>query len=80
MEEESLQRCKTCPAFAEIPGEQGAGTCRSMPPVVVQGDKFFRGPSRELPFGTFPAVGAFPLVREDDFCMAHPRNRHLTMR
>ena len=38
MEEEGLQHCKTCPAFAEIPGEQGAGTCRSMPPVVMPAD------------------------------------------
>jgi len=51
-----------------------------MPPVVLQDERFFRGPTRELPFGAFAAVGAFPLVRADDFCMAHPRNRHLTSR
>jgi hypothetical protein len=77
MEEQGPHRCRTCPAYAEIPGEDGAGTCRSMPPVVMQDDKYFRGPSRELPFGVFPAVGAFPLVRAEDFCMAHPKNRHL---
>jgi len=80
MEEQGPERCGTCPAFEEIPGEEGVGTCHSMPPVVLQDERFFRGPTRELPFGAFAAVGAFPLVRADDFCMAHPRNRHLTSR
>lgn len=80
MEKEGPQRCATCPAFAEIPGEAGVGTCRSVPPVALQGDAYFRGPSRELPFGAFSVVGAFPLVRADDYCMAHPKNRHLTSR
>jgi hypothetical protein len=80
VEEQEPQRCVTCPAFAEIPGEEGVGTCHSMPPVVLQGESYFRGPTRELPFAAFPAVGAFPLVRAEDFCMAHPKNRHLTSR
>ena len=42
---------------------------------MVQGEAFFRGPTRELPFGAFPMVGAFPLVKKDDYCMSHPGNR-----
>ena len=80
MQEQGPQRCATCPAFEEVPGEGGVGTCHSMPPVALHGERFFRGPSRELPYGAFPVVGAFPLVHADDFCMAHPKNRHLTAR
>jgi hypothetical protein len=80
MQEQGPHRCATCPAFEEIPGESEVGTCHSMPPVALQGEASFRGPTRELPFGAFPVVGAFPLVRAGDFCMAHPKNRHLTMR
>ncbi len=80
MSEEPLHHCDTCPAFAELPGEGGAGTCRASPPAVLPAEHFFRGPSRDLPFGSYPAVGAFPLVRSNDFCMAHPRNRVLAMR
>jgi hypothetical protein len=47
---------------------------------VLQGEKYFRGSSRELPFGAFPSVGAFPLVCHDDWCMAHPKNRGLPAR
>ena len=80
MEEQGPSRCATCPAFAGISGEEGVGTCHSMPPAVLQAETYFRGSTRELPFGAFPAVGAFPLVRADDYCMAHPKNRHLTSR
>ena len=75
MDEDGVQRCITCPAFAELPGEGGAGTCRSAPPVALQAEKYFRGPSRDLPYGAHPAVATFPLVRTDDYCMAHPGNR-----
>lgn len=75
MEEQGPKRCASCPAFVLLPGEGDAGTCRAAPPVALQAEKYFRGSSRDLPFGTYPAVGAFPLVREGDFCMAHPGNR-----
>jgi hypothetical protein len=26
-------------------------------------------------YGSYPVVGAFPLVHKDDYCMAHPKNR-----
>ncbi len=80
MDQDGPQRCATCPAFAPEPGEGDAGTCRSAPPVVQLGETYFRGSTRELPFGAYPAVGAFPLVRTDDYCMAHPRNRGLLSR
>jgi hypothetical protein len=80
MDEVGVHRCSTCPAFAELPGEGGAGTCRSAPPVVLQEEKYFRGSSRDLLFGTYPVVGAFPLVRKEDYCMAHPKNRGLIAR
>ena len=72
--DEEMQRCSTCPAFCAVPGTD-AGTCHAAPPTVVQGEAFFRGPTRELPFGAFPMVGAFPLVKKDDYCMSHPGNR-----
>jgi hypothetical protein len=80
MDEDGVHRCSTCPAFAELPGEGGAGTCRSAPPVVLQEVTYFRGSSRDLLYGTYPVVGAFPLVRKDDYCMAHPKNRGLILR
>ncbi len=79
MDQESMQRCRTCPAFFKIPGGGNAGTCRAAPPVPLQGEHFFRGSTRELPFGSFPAVGVFPLVAEDDYCMSHPKNRAALM-
>lgn len=72
--DQEMQRCSTCPAFCAIAGTD-SGTCRAAPPTVMQGEAFFRGPSRELPFGAFPTVGAFPLVKLDDYCMSHPGNR-----
>jgi len=57
MDEDGVYRCSTCPAFAELPGEGGTGTCRSAPPVVLQAEKYFRGSSRGLPYGAYPAVG-----------------------
>jgi len=80
MDKDGVHRCGTCPAFDELPGEGGAGTCRSAPPVVLQAEKYFRGSSRDLLYGTYPVVGAFPLVRRDDYCMAHPKNRGLIAR
>jgi hypothetical protein len=79
MDQESMQRCRTCPAFAKLPGPGDAGTCRAAPPAVLQADHYFRGSTRELPFGCFPVVGAFPLVTEEDYCMAHPGNRSRLM-
>jgi hypothetical protein len=75
MDQESMERCSTCPAFAKIPGPGDAGTCRAAPPVPLQGESHFRGSTRELPYGSFPVVGAFPLVTQDDYCMSHPGNR-----
>jgi len=80
MDQESLHHCDTCPAFSELPGEGGAGTCRAAPPAALQAEQYFRGSSRDLLFGSYPVVGAFPLVRAEDFCMSHPRNRVLSMR
>lgn len=80
MDEDGVHRCSTCPAFAGLPGEGAAGTCRSAPPVVLQEEKYFRGSSRDLLYGTYPVVGAFPLVSKDDYCMAHPKNRGLILR
>jgi hypothetical protein len=75
MEQDGMKRCITCPAFSPLPGVGGAGTCRAAPPSPLQAEHYFRGSSRDLPFGSFPVVGAFPLVSEDDFCMSHPGNR-----
>ena len=80
MDQESMQRCSTCPAFCKLPGAGGAGTCRAAPPVVLQAEHYFRGSTRELPFGAFPVVGAFPLVSEGEYCMSHPGNRTALMR
>jgi hypothetical protein len=71
----SINTCGTCPAFHRIAGEGRAGTCQAAPPVVFQDHEYFRGSSRSLLYGCYPAVGTFPLVSEDDFCMAHPANR-----
>jgi hypothetical protein len=79
MGQEDVQHCGTCPAFDKLPGG-GAGTCRAAPPTPLQAEEHFRGSSRELPYGSFPVVGAFPLVSEDDFCMSHPGNRSALMR
>jgi hypothetical protein len=70
----TIHNCATCPAFPRIPGEGRAGTCQAAPPVVFPDREFFRGSSRSLLFGTYPACGTFTLVSEDDFCMAHPEN------
>lgn len=75
MDQDGMKRCKTCPAFCALAGVGGAGTCRAAPPTALQAEHYFRGSSRELPFGSFPVVGAFPLVNEVDFCMSHPGNR-----
>ena len=77
MVQNDRQQCSTCPAFSVLAGEGGAGTCRANPPVPLQDDKYFRGSSRDLWFGSYQVVGAFPLVHENDFCMAHPGNRGL---
>jgi len=75
MDQDGMRRCRTCPAFGELPGEGGAGTCHANPPTALQAGEYFRGSSRDLLFGSYPVVGAFPLVHETDFCMAHPANR-----
>ena len=79
MDQEDMQRCRTCPAFDKLPGGGNAGQCRAAPPVPLQAESFFRGSTRELPFGAFPVVGAFPLVTLDDYCMSHPGNRSRLM-
>ncbi len=79
MDQESMHRCATCPAFAKLAGAGGKGTCRAAPPVALQAEQYYRGSTRELPFGAYPVVGAFPLVGEDDHCMAHPGNRSRLM-
>jgi hypothetical protein len=73
--DQQMQRCATCPAFAKIPGPGTAGTCHAAPPTPLQAETYFRGTTRELPYGAAPVVGSFPLVTEDDFCMSHPGNR-----
>jgi hypothetical protein len=75
MDQDDMHRCKTCPAFAKLSGGGDAGTCRAAPPAPLQAEHYFRGSSRDLPFGSYPVVGAFPLVTESDFCMSHPGNR-----
>lgn len=78
--DDARQRCRTCPAFSELPGEGGAGTCRANPPTPLQAEQYFRGSTRGMSFGAYPVVAAFPLVHADDFCMAHPGNRGLLSR
>jgi hypothetical protein len=80
MEQDDRRQCGTCPAFSMLAGEGGAGTCRANPPTPLQAEQYFRGSSRDLWFGSYPVVGAFPLVHENDFCMAHPGNRGLLQR
>ena len=80
MEQEGRHCCESCPAFIGLEGEGGTGTCRAAPPQPLQAEQYFRGSSRDLLFGSYPVVGSFPLVHSDDFCMAHPKNRHLTSR
>ena len=80
MEENGIHRCRTCPAFVELQGEGGAGTCRAAPPTALQNEQYFRGSSRDMLFGSYPVVGAFPLVHDSDFCMSHPANRAVPAR
>jgi hypothetical protein len=75
MDQDGTHRCGTCPAFAKLAGVGDAGTCHAAPPTALQAEHYFRGSSRDLPFGAYPVVGAFPLVTESDFCMSHPGNR-----
>ncbi|MFA4966392.1 MAG: hypothetical protein WC709_12285 [Thermoleophilia bacterium] len=75
MDQEGMHHCDTCPAFKPLPGEGGTGTCCAAPPAPLQAEQYFRGSSRDLLYGSYPVVGAFPLVGQGDFCMAHPRNR-----
>ena len=75
MDQEGMQRCRTCPAFDKLPGGGAAGVCRAAPPVPLQDATFFRGSTREMPYGACPVVGAFPLVTDDEYCMSHPGNR-----
>jgi len=72
---EAPHRCSTCPAFTEMEGEGGAGTCRANPPSIFPERDFFRGSSRARLFGTYPTIGVFPITHGDDHCMAHPLNR-----
>ena len=72
--DDEMARCTTCPAYCPVPNTD-SGTCRAAPPAPLMDAENFRGPTRELPFGAFPVVGAFPLVHQDDYCMSHPRNR-----
>jgi hypothetical protein len=77
MAEADYHRCLSCPAYYQLTGEGGAGVCRARPPVVFQDRDYFRGSTRSMLFGAYPAVGTFPLVKRDDFCMEHPGNREL---
>ena len=43
MDQESVHHCSTCPAFCDLSGGGGTGTCRAAPPVALQEDKYFRG-------------------------------------
>ena len=36
MDKDGMQCCRTCPAYCELPGEGGAGTCRAGPPTALQ--------------------------------------------
>ena len=56
MEEDGVQRCGTCPAFAVLRGEGGAGTCRSAPPVVLQAEKYFAGRVATSPTALTPQL------------------------
>ena len=75
MDQESMERCRTCPAFAKIPGRATRARAGRLRPSSSRHETYFRGSTRELPFGAFPVVGAFPLVTQDDYCMSHPGNR-----
>jgi len=78
MAEPELQTCKTCPAFSFLTGETASttsGVCRAHAPVVFQDKEYFRGSTRSMLFGVYPAVGVFPLTKKDDWCMEHPGNR-----
>jgi hypothetical protein len=74
-----LKTCSTCPAFYALTGQGKAAICRARPPVVFQDKEYFRGSTRSMLFGAYPAVGTFPLVRPDDYCMEHPDNRSIFM-
>ena len=37
MDQEGMQRCRTCPAFDKLPGGGDAGLCRAAPPVPLAG-------------------------------------------
>ena len=65
---------------ASVSGAGGAGTCRPASPVVVRPEKDFRGSSRDPLNGAYPAVGALPRVRREDYCMAHLKDRGLIAR
>ena len=76
MADRELKTCSSCPAFYALSGQGGkAAICRARPPVVFQDKEYFRGSTRSMLFGAYPAVGTFPLVRPDDYCMEHPDNR-----
>jgi hypothetical protein len=75
MAEPELSVCETCPAYLPVVNEGAAGVCRRNPPVVFQNPEYFRGSTRSMLFGAFPAVGTFPLVKRGDWCMEHPANR-----
>jgi hypothetical protein len=78
MSEPELKTCKSCPAFTNLTGEATSGTsgvCRAHAPVAFQDKEYFRGSTRSMLFGVYPAVGVFPLTKEDDWCMEHPGNR-----
>ena len=75
MAEPELKTCKTCPAYSPLTGEEMSGVCRAHAPVVFQHADYFRGSTRSMLFGVYPAVGVFPLTKQDEWCLEHPGNR-----
>ena len=67
MDQEGPFRCEYMPGVrSSCRAGATPGPVAARRPSLLQGEKYFRGSSRELPFGAFPSVGAFPLVCHDD--------------
>ena len=51
------------PGVRQDPGQRAnAGRAGRLRPSSSRAETYFRGSTRELPFGAFPVVGGFPLV------------------